>query len=109
MVPGFISKSPRASPPQDNSEKPTRVRVRRTQLPRLDGGKGAKIQREGRLVKKFSRVQNSERIENGFEFTMQIARDIGGRLRPPAFLRETNPVLAGNDSAPCENLCKQLV
>src|ERR1051325_7805286 len=67
MVPGFISKPPRASPPQDNSEKPTRVRVRRTQLPRLDGGKGAKIQREGRLVDRFSRVQNSERIENRSE------------------------------------------
>jgi hypothetical protein len=40
---------------------------------------------------------------------MQLARHIAGRLRPPAFLGQTDPVFACNDAAPGQHLCEEIV
>src|SRR6202022_5008645 len=53
--------------------------------------------------------QNAVRIDNLFESAMESARNFGGRLRPPAFFGETNPVLAGNYPTPLQHLREKLV
>src|SRR6266446_5661491 len=71
--------------------------------------KARKLRRQFGLVKKFSRIQNSVWIENVFELAMQIPRHFAGCLRPPAFLGETNPMLARDHAAPGQHLCEKFV
>src|SRR6266571_1772421 len=40
---------------------------------------------------------------------MKLAHWLARRVRPPAFLGQTDSVFAGNDSAPSEDLCKEIV
>src|ERR1700730_8917732 len=40
---------------------------------------------------------------------MEFARDIAGGFRPPAFFGETDPMLAGDNTAPLQHLCEKLV
>ena len=46
------------------------------------------------LLKKLPRIQNPRGIERILDRAMHLARDIAGRLRPPAFLRQADAVLA---------------
>ena len=40
---------------------------------------------------------------------MHVAQCVAGRLRPPPFLCQTDAVLAGNYSTPCQHLCEKIV
>ena len=63
----------------------------------------------GLLVEKFSGIQNSVRVEDGFQFLMYVPSDFARRLGPPAFLRETNSVLARDHPTPGEHLREQFI
>ena len=60
--------------------------IRRNRVTQSQGGSG--------LVNKFSPIQDPVRIKCVFELAMQLAHDIRRRVRPPAFLRQTDSVLA---------------
>ncbi len=44
-----------------------------------------------------------------FRRAVQRARDFARRLGPPAFLGQTDPVLAGDHAAPCQDLRKEFI
>src|SRR6266487_7153652 len=62
-----------------------------------------------RLVNKFSRIQNPMWIKRMLELLMYVARNIACRLRPPAFFREPDSVLACDHSAPRQHLRKKII
>src|ERR1043166_10151549 len=69
----------------------------------------AKSRSDFELVNKFSRIQNSVWIERSFDVAMQLAHDVTGRLWPPAFLGQTDPVFASNYAAPGQHLGEKIV
>jgi hypothetical protein len=40
---------------------------------------------------------------------VQLARNVTGRLRPPAFFCQADPVFACNHAAPRQHLCEKIV
>ena len=40
---------------------------------------------------------------------MQFARNVAGRVRPPAFFSQTDPVFACNDATPGQDLYEEIV
>ena len=66
--------------------------------------RGEHFRRKCLLVNKFPRIQNPVRIEHFFELAMKFADGLACCLRPPALLRETDPVLARDHAAPGQNL-----
>src|SRR5260370_15593075 len=75
--------------------------MRRNRVTQSQGSSG--------LVNKFSRIQDPMRIERMFELAMQLAHDVSRRVRPPAFLRQADSVLACDHSAPRQHLRKKIV
>ena len=71
----------------------TRMRAGRVDFQMRRNGVVQSHRRWG-LVNKFSRIQDPVRIERAFELAMQLAHGIRRRVRPPAFLRQTDSVLA---------------
>src|SRR5438552_5249167 len=62
-----------------------------------------------RLVNKFSGIQNSVWIQRVFEAAMQLARHVAGRLGPPAFFGQADPMFACNDATPRKDLREEIV
>ena len=63
----------------------------------------------GLLGEELSRIQNPVWIKGGFQFLMHLPSDFARRLGPPAFLRETDSVLARDHSTPGENLRNKII
>src|ERR1700731_2946041 len=61
-------------------------------------------QKHSNLLDKFSWVQNPVRVEDVFEFAMELADHPAGRVRPPALFGQTNTVFAGDNTAPGQHL-----
>jgi hypothetical protein len=60
--------------------------MRRNRVTQSQGSSG--------LVNEFSRIQDPVRVKCVFELAKQLTHDIRRRVRPPAFLRQTDSVLA---------------
>ena len=71
----------------------TRMRANRGEF-QMRRNRVSQSQGSSGLVNKFSPIQDPVRIKCVFELAMQLAHDIRRRVRPPAFLRQTDSVLA---------------
>src|SRR5689334_21866346 len=58
---------------------------------------------------KFSRIQNVIWIKSLFQPPMHVTHCLAGRLWPPAFLCQTDPVFASNDTTPRQYLSEKII
>src|SRR3954451_13489043 len=69
----------------------------------------ATAERSPPSIEKFSRIQNTVRVESALDRAMELARDVARCLRPPTFLGQPDSMLARDDTAPRQHLLKQIV
>src|SRR5205807_7864071 len=60
-------------------------------------------------IEEFPRIQDPVWVENFFQLAMQFAHRFARCIKPPAFFGQADSMFAGDDSAPRQHLCEQIV